>query len=140
MRRWIARARRMTTTDYVIAVEVLALAVWIEAAVKVMPFSRLLKRFDRQSPGTPPSVLDPGVVQRLLKFVVVAYEILPFPLTCLRRSLVLQALLERRAFRSRVCIGVARNGAALDAHAWIECEGVVIDEDHTRFSELRAAL
>jgi hypothetical protein len=69
--------------------------------------------------------------------VTVAYEILPFSPTCLRQSLVLHALLERRAVRSHVCLGVARNGAALDAHAWIECDSFVTDADVARFSELR---
>lgn len=150
MRRWIARAGRMTTTDYVTAIEVLATAIWIEAALRIMPFSRLLRRVERPSAETPSWVPDPAgtsssipvpdLVRRLLRFVVVAYEILPFPLSCLRRSLVLHGLLERRAVRSRVCIGVARNGAVLDAHAWIECEGVVVDEDHARFSELALTL
>lgn len=136
MRRWIARARRMTTTDYVTAVEVLALAIWIEAALRVMPFSRLLRRLERLPPESRSSAPDPDVVHRLLRFVVVAYEILPLPVTCLRRSLVLHRLLERRAVRSRVCIGVARNGAALDAHAWLECDGLVFGDGDTRFSEL----
>lgn len=35
------------------------------------------------------------------------------------------------------CLGVARNGAALDAHAWIECDSFVTDADVARFSELR---
>ena len=69
--------------------------------------------------------------------MAVAYDILPFPATCLRQSLVLHALLERRAVRSRLCFGVARNGAALDAHAWIECDGIVTGAEITRFSELQ---
>ena len=42
----------MTMTDYLTAVEVVGLAVWIEVALKVMPFSRLLQRISRLSPGT----------------------------------------------------------------------------------------
>ena len=139
MHLWIARARRMTTTDYPTAVEVVALAIWVEVALRVMPFSQLLQRLGRRSPDSPSSVPVPDDVHRLTRFVVVAYEILPIPTTCLRRSLVLHGLLERRAVRSRVCFGVARTGEALDAHAWIECDGIVIDEDRTRFRELRAA-
>ena len=44
MRTWLNRVRRMTSSDYVTAVEVLTLAVWVEAALGVMPFSRLLQR------------------------------------------------------------------------------------------------
>jgi hypothetical protein len=137
MSTWIARARRMTMTDCLTAVEVVGLAVWIEVALRVTPFSILLQRISRLLRGAPSAAPVPGAVPRLVRFVTVAYEILPFSSTCLRQSLVLHALLERRAVRSRVCLGVARNGAALDAHAWIESDFVVTDADVARFSELR---
>lgn len=124
-------------TDCLTAVEVVGLAVWIEVALRVTPFSILLQRISRLSRGAPPAAPGPGAVPRLVRFVAVAYEILPFSPTCLRQSLVLHALLARRAVRSRVCLGVARNGAALDAHAWIECDFVVTDADIAHFSELR---
>jgi hypothetical protein len=127
----------MTMTDYLTAVEVIGLAVWIEIALEVMPFSRLLQRLGRLSPETPSAAVDPVDVHRLNRFVVVAGEILPIPTTCLRQSLVLYALLQRRAVKSRVCLGVARNGAALDAHAWIECDGLDTGTEVTRFSELQ---
>lgn len=137
---WIARARRMTMTDYLTLVEVVSLTLWIEIALEVMPFSRLLQGLNRHSPGTPSAVSVRGEVPRLMRFVTVAYEILPFPTTCLRQSLVLYALLQRRAVRSRVCLGVARNGAALDAHAWVEADGMGTDAGVARFRELRPSL
>jgi hypothetical protein len=36
-----------------------------------------------------------------------------------------------------VCYGVARNDGALDAHAWVECDGIAIDAASARFGELR---
>jgi hypothetical protein len=126
----------MTTTDYLTALEVVALAMWIEVALKVIPFSRLLQRLSRVSPQTPDAVARVDV-HRLTRFVVVAYGLLPVPTTCLRQSLVLHALLERRAVRSHVCLGVARNGGALDAHAWVECDGIATDAASARFSELQ---
>jgi Transglutaminase-like superfamily len=128
----------MTMTDYLTVVEVVSLAVWIEIALKVMPFSRLLQGLNRHSPGTPSAASVRGEAQRLMRFVTVAYEILPFPPTCLRHSLVVQALLQRRAVRSRLCLGVARDGAALDAHAWVEADGM--DAGVARFRELRPSL
>ena len=128
----------MRVTDYVTAIEVVVLAVWIEVALTVMPFSRLLQRVRRLPSDIPPASQAPIDYQRLIRFVAVAYEILPFPTTCLRQSLVLYALLERRAVPSRLCLGVALNGAALDAHAWIECGGIASDATVARFSELHA--
>ena len=139
MRRWFGRIRRMTPTDYKTAADTLRLAVWVEAAIRVMPVSRLLDRLRQAPSGT----ADPGAsareYQRLLRFVSVAYELLPFPATCLRRSLVLHGLLARRGVPSRFCVGVAGNGPSLAAHAWINCNGIVTEEA-VSFRELTSSI
>jgi Transglutaminase-like superfamily len=39
---------------------------------------------------------------------------------CLQRALAAHAMLRRRGIASRLCLGVARQGEAFAAHAWIE--------------------
>lgn len=39
---------------------------------------------------------------------------------CLPRALAAQAMLRRRGVASRLCVGVAREGGKLAAHAWLE--------------------
>jgi hypothetical protein len=39
---------------------------------------------------------------------------------CLPRALAAQAMLRRRGVASRLCLGVAREGTELSAHAWLE--------------------
>jgi len=39
---------------------------------------------------------------------------------CLPRALAAHAMLRRRGIASRLCLGVARNGGELAAHAWVE--------------------
>jgi hypothetical protein len=39
---------------------------------------------------------------------------------CLARALAAHAMLRRRGIVSRLCLGVAREGAELAAHAWVE--------------------
>lgn len=136
MRAWVDRVRRMTTPDYLTAIEVIRLAVWMEVAIRVMSISRLLDRTNGSS-ARPfgPAVPD---CSRLPRFVAVAYDILPFPNTCLRRSLVLHALLERRGVPSRFCVGVKSDGPTLAAHAWIECDRLARDAAAANFSELGA--
>jgi len=135
MRLWFRRLRRMRVADYATAIEVLALAIWIEFALRAMPFSRLLDRLKHRSPQL---ALSGDEYQRLLRYVTVAYDVLPIPATCLRRSVVLYGLLERRRVPARVCFGVAKSGAALDAHAWVECAGVTPEASVARFGELQA--
>jgi len=134
MRIWFGRVRRMRASDYATAIEIVALATWVEIALRLMPFSQLLERLKERSPH---AVGSSDEYQRLHRFVAIAYEVLPFPATCLRRSVVLHGLLERRGVASRVCFGVAKNGVVLDAHAWVECAGVTPDAA-AGFGELQA--
>jgi transglutaminase superfamily protein len=39
---------------------------------------------------------------------------------CLPRALAAHAMLRRRGIASRLCLGAAREGGALAAHAWVE--------------------
>jgi hypothetical protein len=136
MRVWTSRIRRMRPSDYVTATEVLALAIWIEIAIRVIPFARLLEPSRRASLPAPAASAIPGEYRRLQRFVVVAYDVLPLPGTCLRHSLVLCALLERRGVSARVRFGVAKRGPALAAHSWVECAGVAGDETAASYGEL----
>lgn len=70
----------------------------------------------------------------------------PFPVTCLSRSLVLLWLLRRHALAGELRIGVRLNGEHLLAHAWVECEGVPVNDradighDYVPFEHLDQAL
>lgn len=47
---------------------------------------------------------------------------------CLDRSLVLWALLRRRGIESTLRFGTRKDGARFEAHAWVELEGVVLND------------
>jgi hypothetical protein len=47
--------------------------------------------------------------------------------TCLAKSLALTWILRGRGVPAEVRIGVRKNGA-LEAHAWVECEGIAVTE------------
>ena len=52
----------------------------------------------------------------------------PFRATCLSRSLLLGWLLRRRGVASDLRIGVRLTNGVLDAHAWVECSGVPVND------------
>ncbi len=54
-------------------------------------------------------------------------SLLPADSRCLARSLVLLALLARRHIEAQLVIG-ARQGPEFGAHAWIELEGVPLND------------
>jgi hypothetical protein len=47
---------------------------------------------------------------------------------CLTESLTVWWLLRRRGIESEIQIGVRKDGPGLDAHAWVESAGAVLDE------------
>ena len=48
--------------------------------------------------------------------------------TCLEKSLTLWCLLRRQGIASSVRIGARAAGEKLEAHAWVECDGVALNE------------
>ena len=48
--------------------------------------------------------------------------------TCLEKSLVLWWLLGKQGIASSVRIGTRKTGQKFEAHAWVECEGVPLNE------------
>jgi Transglutaminase-like superfamily len=59
---------------------------------------------------------------------------------CLPRALAAHAMLRRRGIASRLCLGVARTGDEIAAHAWIEVgeRKIVGGDDAGRFTQLAA--
>jgi Transglutaminase-like superfamily len=57
---------------------------------------------------------------------------------CLPRALAAHAMLRRRGIASRLCLGVARQGQALVAHAWVEISEnkIVSDPEISHFTRL----
>src|ERR1700681_4071281 len=48
--------------------------------------------------------------------------------TCLEKSLVLWWLLGKQGIASSVRIGARKTGQKFEAHAWVECDGVALNE------------
>ena len=62
--------------------------------------------------------------------------------TCLEKSLALWWLLRRHGVASSVRIGARAAGGKLEAHAWVECEGVALNEpggEHRHYAAFDAA-
>ena len=57
---------------------------------------------------------------------------------CLPRALAVHAMLRRRGIASRLCLGIARDGEKLVAHAWVEAGNrpVILDPTSAHFTRL----
>lgn len=65
---------------------------------------------------------------RIGTLVNIAALHVPFPATCLTRSLLLGWILRRRGVASQLRMGVRLTHGVLDAHAWVEHEGRPIND------------
>jgi hypothetical protein len=90
-----------------------------------------LRRFQDWLQHDRPSVdsaLSQDEIIRIATLVNIAARHVPFPATCLTRSLLLHWMLQRRGIASELRIGVRMNQGALDAHAWVEYAGIPIND------------
>jgi hypothetical protein len=107
-------------------------------AVRYLPSARVLAWADRPAKRVSRFALDE------INWVAWAIEhsaALPgMNAMCLPRALAAHAMLRRRGFASKLCLGVARAGNDIAAHAWIEVgeRKVVGGDDSGRFTQLTA--
>ena len=102
----------------------------------------LLQRFLAATDKTknPYSPGFPALVARMVR--AAGYHGLGHP-TCLAESLALWWLLGREGIVSDLRVGVRKDGPKFEAHAWVECEGAVLNEPearHLHFAAFDAAL
>jgi hypothetical protein len=97
--------------------------VWL--SLRLFGFGRTTQRLQHTVAPSPTDTISPAqcvaVVQR-------AARLLPGQFTCLPRSLTLAWLLQRHGHAAIVRLGVRRENALLQAHAWVEIDGVPVGD------------
>jgi len=109
---------------------VLLLLVDVGLRSRMMSFRRLQKILAPKSRTLDKSQPEDawGTIRRLKRWVDIAARYHLYPMTCLRRSLVLQRLLGQQGIAAYLQIGVRKEEENLDAHAWLEYHGLPIGE------------
>jgi len=69
-----------------------------------------------------------AAAENITRLVFLTTNNLPFKAKCLKRCLVSQWILSAKGIRADLIIGVNKDGADLDAHAWLELDGKVLHE------------
>jgi len=102
---------------------------WIDFTVSFLPYSRwkswLLIQPDVKTDQAAATSLS---FKQLVWSVNAAASHHPRKPTCLRRSLTLKHMLQRRHIPTDLRIGIRKNSSQIDAHAWIEHAGIVIND------------
>jgi hypothetical protein len=81
-----------------------------------------------RSDSTVPGALSTAEVARVAALVGIAARYSPLPVTCLSRSIVLAWVLRRHGVDTRLRFGVRLTDGRLGAHAWLERDGVPIND------------
>jgi hypothetical protein len=132
------RARSLSAADYPLLVESMIVAMGLELALVALPFSKVRQWFGADGGSRAQSAtITSAAYDRLTRFAAAPYRILPLPRTCLRESLVLCTLLNRRRIPYRLCLGVHKQQGMLHAHAWVECASNPLETRDPAFFELQ---
>lgn len=126
---WLARklrkARMLSASDWMLIVQSAGWLAVVELGLRLMPLRALVgilqgRPRERAASGSGVSA------EHASRCVDLAARLDPFSATCLKKSLVLYAMLSRRGLAVELFIGAAKTGGKLDAHAWLECQGRVV--------------
>ena len=120
------KLRALNRSDWGVLFE----CVWVIPAVEFnirwrSPKSWLPAVSDSAPP--PASPASSAAADRVAHLVDAVYRRLPFEPTCLTRSLALYRLLRARGIPCQLRIGLRKNQAALEGHAWTETDRPAAD-------------
>jgi hypothetical protein len=137
LRRKLDRLRNLTPEQRWILLESMALLPFVSLGLRALGFARMHKALAFRTLNTPTHSTTMRDIEALSEALSLAAGQCPFPVSCLTRSLLLSWLLTRRQVANQLRIGVRMDGDVLQAHAWVECEGVPVNDSRdvaTRFA------
>jgi transglutaminase superfamily protein len=110
----------------------------IHAALLMLGYTRLHTALQRMVPlgkgkasFSELEIMD--VAQRIVQIVCIAAGHGIYKATCLRKSLLTWWFLREEGIEGQICFGVRLVGQNLEAHAWVEYQGMVLnDPQNTR--------
>jgi hypothetical protein len=133
MQRVPARLRGLPLRDLALLVQAPVLLPLTALALHrygLLPVQDFVVRLPGRRPGGKELVARRAEAGRLAWIVQVSAAYGPWPANCLQRSLLLWAVLYRRGLRGNLRIGVRRDreSGTLSFHAWIEHDGLVLND------------
>jgi len=109
---------------------ILLLLVDVGLRSRMMSFRRLQKILAPKSRTLDKSQPEEArvTIRRLRRWVDIASRHHLYPMTCLRRSMVLQRMLGQQGIAADLQIGARKEHEQLNAHAWVEYHGQPLGE------------
>jgi len=100
----------------------------IALGLRLLSFKALCNLLERSLPAVAASSTWQRRAETIARLVQAAATHGVWRTNCLQRSLLLWWLLRRRGIAAELRIGVSRQTDHFEAHAWVECEGVVLGD------------
>jgi len=126
----VGRLARFRTLSFADQRTLLAAAAWMPLfwlGLRVWGLPRFRARLERRKAAVGKGMSLPDI-RALGELVNIAARHTLGPRTCLTRSLLLGWLLRRCGVASNLRIGVRLTNGMLDAHAWVECAGIAVND------------
>ncbi len=129
--------RQLHRDDRVALQQAVLLIPAMHIIVRIVGFNRLHAWIERSPAGAPATGAAAESVTCCTLAVNRARRYAPYRGNCLSQSLTLLYMLRRRGVAPTLRLGVRLSAARLDAHAWVEFDGRVLNDTqdvHTRFA------
>lgn len=135
MRTKLRRLAELSVRDWLLLPQLVLAAILLDATLRLLPLPRLVRRLSslaaRPWLAAFPLGHRAGPTEGLAPLADLAAGFARRDGRCLPRALLLYWLLRARRRPARLLVGVARERAALRAHAWVEADGLPFDETAT---------
>jgi hypothetical protein len=120
--------RTFPAEDKLLFVQAMFLLPLVDIALRLAGYSRCYRWLGRWAEAPTGAIERRPNPSRAAWLVERAAHNFLWPTTCLRRSLVLWALLVRSGVRTELRIGFRKPEGRFEAHAWLEWNGVPLNE------------
>lgn len=130
MNNW-QKLRQLTSQECLLLAQALVVIPLLGLGLRILGWQRL-KTFLERSGGSrrphrlPEQELD--YARRAARLTNIAAGRKPLQATCLQRSAALWWLLRRQGIESGIVLGVRKGDRRLHAHAWVEYQGIVLND------------
>jgi hypothetical protein len=126
----LSKLRALSGREWVLLATALLFLPGLKLALRIWGFRPIYSRIGRRVPlATDTSHPDCELeIADVVRMVDIAARHSIVKATCLPRSLAVWTLLRRRGIESELRIGVRQNDGTFEAHAWVERDGVVLND------------
>src|SRR5215831_6005790 len=133
MRKKLRQLARLSCCEWIVFSQLLFFALIIAIGLQRLAILPLMSRINWCAESRPlkylPFLSRRYERERLLNLVRLAARVVGGTGSCLLRSLLVFWLLKSRREPVKLLLGVRRKDAGFQAHAWVEAQGVVINEN-----------